>query len=251
MTMIVSAHLSDCILIASDKRSMTCDLETGDMHLFDDNEQKIKLWSVGAIAGTGETIFLNRVINYFDHFNVKNKKLKQIDIIHEEIERRLSEGIPKEMLINNIFIFSMFNGEKTSLYSIPIEPFFQEFDQGNGIKIIHPRMHEIKPWTVDVTCFNLPPDMSNLQNFQRSLKSFESFENELSFVQYYIEQLKQVFTLQASIDPSITTSFDLYLQMCKTGHSLTLHIDNPILTPPIAKKLNYWNKLSNKIQNDK
>ena len=49
MTMIISAHLGDCILIASDKRSMHCDLETGNMRLATDEEQKIKLWCRGAI----------------------------------------------------------------------------------------------------------------------------------------------------------------------------------------------------------
>ena len=57
MTMIISAHLGDCILIASDKRSMHCDLETGNMRLATDEEQKIKLWCRGAIAGSGETVF--------------------------------------------------------------------------------------------------------------------------------------------------------------------------------------------------
>ena len=49
MTMIISAHLGDCILIASDKRSMHCDLETGNMRLATNDEQKINL------------IWLNRV----------------------------------------------------------------------------------------------------------------------------------------------------------------------------------------------
>ena len=41
MTMIISAHLGDCILIASDKRSMHCDLETGNMRLATNDEQKM------------------------------------------------------------------------------------------------------------------------------------------------------------------------------------------------------------------
>ncbi len=63
MTMIISAHLGDCILIASDKRSMHCDLETGNMRLATDEEQKIKLWCRGAIAGSGETVFLNPTVD--------------------------------------------------------------------------------------------------------------------------------------------------------------------------------------------
>ena len=41
--MMLSAHLEDCILIATDKRSMVCDLETENLRLHSDQEQKIKL----------------------------------------------------------------------------------------------------------------------------------------------------------------------------------------------------------------
>lgn len=250
MTMIVSAHLGDCILISADKRSMICDSETGNMSLFHDNEQKIKQWTRGAITGTGESVFLDRVTDYFINFKVKDKQLKQIDAIYDEIERRILEGVPKEMLINNTLIFSMFDGEKTSLYSIPIDPFFQEFDRGDGIKIIRPQLREIRPYTINVTCFNLPSDMSSLQSFQRNLRNLESFDNELLFIEYYAQQLKQVFATQASIDPSITTSFDLYLQVCKTGHCLALHVENHVLNAPIQKELNYWKRFSNNTQID-
>lgn len=233
--MIISAHLGDCLLIAADKRAMTCDVATGDMRLFHDEEQKIKSWILGAIAGTGEVMFLNRVMNHFANFKIEEQKFKQMDMIYEELERRLFEGVPKEVLINNALIFTIFDGEESFLYSIPIEPFLKEFDQGNGIDVIHPYMHKILPWIVDVRCFNLPPDMSSLQNFQRNLRSLSNFESELAFLEYHIQQLKQVFAIQASIDPSITTSFDLYLQICDTGHSLAMHIENPVLSSPPLK----------------
>lgn len=240
--MIISSHLGDCILIAADKRAMTCDLEIGSMHITHDDEEKIRLWHLGAIAGTGEVIFLNRIMDYFSQFRGEQQKLKQMDAIYDEIEKRLLEGVPKEILINNTLIFSMFDGEQSHLYSIPIEPFFKEIERKDDLQVIRPYLNEIHPWTIDVTCFNLPPDMSNLQNFQRNLKSLSSFESELTFLKYYTEQLKQVFTVQASIDPSITTSFDLYIQICATGNSLALHIENPILSSPISKELNYWNR---------
>lgn len=242
MTMIVSAHIEDCILIAADNRAMVCDVETGKLRLFSDDEKKVQKWTLGAIAGTGEKVFVDRITDYFINFKVEEKELKQMYAIYDEIEKRLLEGIPKEMLVNNTLIFSMFDGEQTHLYSIPIEPFFHEFDRGDGIKIVRPRMHTIEPWTVDVTCFNLPPDMSNLQNFQRNLKSLCHFENEFLFLDYYIEELKRVFAVQASIDPSISTSFDLYFQNCQTGQSLMLHIKNAMLPSPIPKTLNYWDK---------
>ncbi|CAP02965.1 conserved hypothetical protein (plasmid) [Acinetobacter baumannii SDF] len=243
MTMIVSAHLGDCLLIAADKRAMICDIETGAMRLFHDTEQKIKLWTLGTIAGTGESIFLNRIMDYFSSFKVEgNEELKQMDVIYEEIEKRLLEGVPKEMLINNSLIFSMFDGEESHLYSIPMEPFFHELDRRDGVKVIRPHLHKIQPWVVDVTCFNLPPDMSSLQNFQRNLRGLSSFENEIDFLEYHIQELKQVFAMQASIDPSITASFDVYLQICETGHHLALHIENQVLVPLPPKELNYWNR---------
>lgn len=238
--MIVSAHLGDCILIAADKRAMACDLETGSMHASHDEEQKIRLWCLGAIAGTGEVIFLNRVMNYFSQFQGKEQRLNQIDVIYEEIEKRLLEGVPKEVLMNNTLIFSIFDGKQSRLYTISIEPFFKEIKRKDSIEVIRPYLHEIHPWIIDVTCFNLPPDMSSLQSFQRNLRSLSSFESELAFLDYHIKQLKQVFAIQASIDRSITTSFDLYIQICATGHSLALHIENPVLSSQPFKKLNYW-----------
>ena len=239
--MIVAAHLDDCILIAADKRAMTCDLETGILRLAHDEEQKIKLWHRGAIAGTGETEFINRIADYFIQFEADGRPLKQMDAIYEEIEKRIKEGIPKEILINNSLIFSMFDGLDTLLYLIPIEPFFKEIEK-NEKKIIIPKMHQIKPYGVDVTCFNIPPDMSSLQNFQSNLRSLLSFENALEFINYCITQLKQVFAEHAQIDPSITTSFDLYLQNCATGQSLALHVPNLVLASPISGNLNYLDR---------
>ena len=169
MTMIISAHLGDCILIASDKRSMHCDLETGNMRLATNDEQKIKLWGRGAVAGSGETVFLNRIAQYFIDIQEDTIKINQMDAIYNEIGKRIFEGVPQKILLNNLIIFSMFDGCKTSLYSIPIEPFFQHIKE-NGVDMIHPHMNEIKEWDVDVACFNIPPDMTNLQEFQRNLK---------------------------------------------------------------------------------
>ena len=84
--------------------------------------------------------------------------------------------------------------------------------------------------------------MSSLQNFQSNLRSLLSFENALEFINYCITQLKQVFAEHAQIDPSITTSFDLYLQNCATGQSLALHVPNLVLASPIPENLNYWHR---------
>lgn len=239
--MIIAAHLEDCILIAADKRAMICDIEPGAMRLSHDDEHKIKLWSLGAIAGTGETTFINRIADYFVQFELDGGSLKQMDVIYEELEKRILEGVPKKLLMNNSVIFSMFNGLETLLYLIPIEPFFNIIEK-NGEKIIQPEMHKIKPYGVDVTCFNIPPDMSSLQNFQRNLRSLSSFESELEFIDYCITQLKQVFVEHAQIDPSITTSFDLYMQSCGTGQSLALHVPNLVLEMPISENLNYFDR---------
>lgn len=241
MTMIVAAHLEDCILIASDKRAMLCDLETGAMRLSHDDEQKIKLWNRGAIAGTGETIFVNRVTDYFINFQENDRQLKQMDAIYDEIERRILEGVPQSHLKNNSLIFSVFDGDVTRLYLVPIEPFFNIIEK-NGDQIIQPYIHEITAYNVDVTCFNLPPDMSSLQNYQRNLRALSFFGEEKEFIEYHIEQLKIVFATHAEIDASITTSFDLYIQSCATGESLAMHVPNLQLGMPIPKNLNYFDR---------
>ena len=241
MTMIISAHLGDCILIASDKRAMTCVLDTGNMRLATDDEQKIKLWCRGAIVGSGDTVFLDRIAQYFIDFQESDHELRQMDVIYTEIEKRILEGIPKKILLNNVVIFSMFDGCKTLLYSIPIEPFFQHIKE-NGVDMIHPFMNEIKEWDVDVACFNIPPDMSILQRFQRNLKAMMDFKTEEEFIGYYIENLKEIFATHASIDPSITSSFDLYIQSCSHGESLAMHVPNLQLGVRIPENLNYFDR---------
>lgn len=233
MTLIISAHLGDCILIAADNRAMRYNLEKKVMRLATNHEQKIKLWCRGAITGSGETIFLDRIAQYFMNITDADTELKQMDVIHNEVERRLSEGISQKNLFNNVIIFSMFDGCKTLLYSIPIEPFFQYFEK-DGIQMIRPHIHEITDWTVDVSCFNIPPDMSNLQKFQRNLKPMKYFSHQQEFIDYYIQNLKHIFTTHASIDPSITTSFDLYIQSCKTGNSVMMHIPNNTLSTTVG-----------------
>lgn len=79
-------------------------------------------------------------------------------------------------------------------------------------------------------CLNIPSDLGLLQSFQRNLRSLNSFESEGQFISYYIEHLRTIFAKQASIDTSVTPSFDLYLQSCETGHGFAIHIENNFLT---------------------
>lgn len=98
--------------------------------------------------------------------------------IYDELQARINEGIPKLCLINNSIIFSLFNGKEMLLHSISMDQFFETFKE-NGVDMIKPKMRTIEPWVVDVTCFNIPPDMSNLQEFQRNLKGRSEFEDDL------------------------------------------------------------------------
>ncbi|WP_092705769.1 hypothetical protein [Acinetobacter sp. yr461] len=229
MTMIISAHLGDCILIAADKRAMIYDLNSRLLRISHDDEAKIKLWCRGAITGTGDSLLISRIMNYFENLTEQEQKIEQINAIQMEIERRLSEGVPKEFIFNNTLIFSIFNGYGTSLYTIPIQPFFETFKLG-GREHLRAQVNEIKEWTIEVCCLNIPSDLALLQDFQRNLRSLNSFESEGHFISYYIENLKTIFAKQASIDTSVTPSFDLYLQSCETGCSFAIHIENNFLT---------------------
>lgn len=240
MTIIISAHLGDCILIAADKRAMFCDLETGGMQVHNDDEQKIGIWCRGAIAGSGETLLLDRIANHFMKIKTSDSQIKYVEFIYEEIQKRILEGVPQKIFLNNIIIFSMFDGSKTRLYSMPIRQFFQTFKE-NGVEYIEPQLSEIKEWEVNIACFNIPSDLSSLQIFQRQLKPMADFKTEEEFLAYYTENLKQIFAMHASIDPSVTTSFDLYLQSCCTGDSLAIHVQNLQLGMDMPHDLNYWN----------
>jgi hypothetical protein len=241
MTMIVAAHLGDCVLIAADKRAMACDLETGAITHHTDHQQKIKRWNRGAVAGTGENVLLERIAQYFANYRDGDGLLRQMDTIQDELAKRISEGVPRAALLHNTIIFSMFNGVETLLHSIPTEPFFDVFEE-DGIDMIRPRMDNIEKRTIGVTCFNIPPDMTSLQQFQQNIKPLAEFIEDTDFVLYYIKHLKHVFATHAAIDPSITTSFDLYIQSCETGESIAVHVQNHILPSAIPENLNFWDR---------
>lgn len=188
--MILATHLSDFVLIASDRRAMACDLQTGELQISHDNEIKIKLWHNGAIAGAGEKVFLDRVAQYFKNTDPQKKQFNELHAIYNELQIRLNEGVPKLCLANNSIIFSLFNGKETHLYSIQTENFFQTFKE-NGVEIIQPQLKIIAPTDVDVACFNIPPNMSNLQEFQQNLKSRTEFKDDMQFITHYIIELKK------------------------------------------------------------
>lgn len=241
MTMILAAHLGEYILIASDRRAMACDLQTGKMQISHDNEIKIKLWHKGAIAGSGEKVFLDRVTKHFEKAEDPPTQLNLIHTIYNELQIRINEGIPKDCLMNNSVIFSLFNGTETYLYSIQIDQFFQTFIE-NGNEVIQPKINIIEPSDVDVACFNIPPDMSILQNFQQNLKSRNEFKNDMQYMLHYVNELKKVFAHQASIDPSVTSSFDVYFQSCSTGEGIALYIENHLQDKPTTQIPNYWDR---------
>lgn len=239
MTMIVAAHVGDCVLIAADKRAMICDLETGSMSLENDLEQKIKLWDRGAVAGTGESVFLDRVARYFVNYKEEDGLLRQMDAIQNELARRIGEGVPPAALLHNDIIFSIFNGEETKLYTIQTDQFFNEF-QKDGQNIIRVGVDEITKNAAVITCFNIPTDFTSFVNFQKYIKSLKDFDSDQAFISYYITHLKEVFATHSAIDPSITPSFDLYIQSCATGKSIAVHVQNFALSAPIPENLNYW-----------
>lgn len=231
MTMIISAHLGDCILIAADKRAMTCDLETGTLQISHDDEAKIKLWCRGAIAGTGVSELIDNISQYFINISEEESQVKQMDAIYEQIEKIIMEGIPKKYILNNVIVLSIFDGIETLLFTIPLKPFFQVIEK-KDVEIIQPYMNEIKAWEVDVCCYNIPPDMSFLQEFQRNLNPMSYFKTHQEFLNYYIHDLKKIFATHASFDTSITTSFDLYIQSVETGSGIALHIENKVMPMP-------------------
>lgn len=241
MTIILATHLGDHILMASDRRAMFCNLETGKMRISHDNEIKLKTWCRGVIAGSGEKVFLDRVAEYFEEIRPKVNQIDPFYAVYDELQKRINEGIPKLCLINNTIIFSMFNGKGTHLYSVHTDQFFETANKKVG-DIIQPEFDIFEPWDVHATCFNIPPDMSYLQEFQRHLKGRSEFKDDLHFMAHYIIELKKIFAHQASIDPSVTASFDVFFQSCSTGESIALHIDNPLLGMPVPQNLNYWDR---------
>ncbi|HFG6968072.1 TPA: hypothetical protein ACGIKW_003308 [Acinetobacter baumannii] len=223
MTMIISAHLGDVILIAADKRAMSYNFETNQLSVSHNNESKIQLWCRGAIAGTGDIVFIKRIMKKFSEISIENRKINQLDIIVNELNKRLNEGLTKDFLNNNTIVFSIFDGEGCSLYSMPIKAFLEP-------QYIHECLQKVEAGTVEVCCLNIPPDLNYLKDFQNNLRSFHSFDNGLQFLNNYVDQLKQIFALQASVDSSVTPAFDLYLQSCLTGQSIAVHVENNLLS---------------------
>lgn len=212
--MTISVHLGDCLLIASDKRAMCYNVEKKELNYKNDDEEKLKLWQFGALAGTGDKIFLDRVMSKLIH--IKTNNINQNDIIYTELNARLREGVKEEHLTNNTLVLSIFNGTKANLYSIPIASFFDS----------KPELNQAKPLEVNLTCFTIPEDLSHIQNFQKNLCSLNTYENRTQFLDYYSKQFATLFQQQSKLDPTVSQSFDMYFQLCKTGegelHRITI-----------------------------
>lgn len=223
MTMILCAHVGDYILLAADKRSMLCNLKTSSLQPYSDHEQKIRRWPYGAITTTGEVTFSNRIEQHF--INHQQYDFRPLDFIYDELQRRTLEGIPIEYLQHCAVIYSLFNGRKTQFYSINIASFFNIMTK-NGQNVIQPQIKEITKNQINIHCFKLPTDLSHLQSFQQKIKPFYTFKHDIEAIHFYSNLLKQIFIEHACIDPSISTTFDLYIQSCRTGKNVILHIKN-------------------------
>lgn len=96
-----------------------------------------------------------------------------------------------------------------------------------------------------MSCFNVPPDLTLLQEFQRELRPLSSFASWYEFTVYYKIYLFKIFTTHSRIDPTITSTFDLFLQCCDTGKSILLNVGNVIPPLPVPETLNYRDRFKN------
>jgi hypothetical protein len=176
------------------------------------------------VTTTGELIFSSRVEQHFTYD--RSGFLRQFELIYLELQRRILEGVPIEKLNHGAIIYSLFNGQNTQLFSINTASFFDVLEK-DKLQCIYPNIQEIQANQLNIHCFKPPTDLALLQYFQQQLKPFHAFQHDLEAIEFYILLLKQIFIEHARLDPSITSTFDLFIQSYRTGKSLMLYVDNP------------------------
>lgn len=219
MTMIIAAHLKDHLLIAADRRAMSYDLVTGSLSFANDQQRKIQTWAGGVIAGTGEKVFLDRVILALQQFNQTITASSLLKLVMQQLALRRLDGIPITSLANNTIFITQYTGSDCLLYSIPIGALIDLDYSANSIQDEH-YIHALSTYAMQVTCLNIPQDFTQLQQFQANLKPISDFDDINQALGFYGAQLDLIFKQQAAHDSSVSPDFDLYLQNCHTGRVL-------------------------------
>lgn len=211
MTLIIAAHIDDYILIASDRRAMTKNLNgDGLLIIKSNNHHKIREWSYGAIAGAGEVVLLENIKDRVCEQG--NKPFDLREIVQHEFNLRLQCGLRIDDIKSSFFI-SCFNGATAQLAYV---------DVNESITF-----ESINPINIQMSVFVVTKERLNeAQHFYHQLKKHHEFRSNDEFIAYYTDLLKGFFLKQSQLDNTVTASFDLYLQSCSTGESKLIYIPN-------------------------
>jgi hypothetical protein len=211
MTLIVAIHLHEHILIAADKRSIHISSDFTSLKT-DDNSHKIIRWPTGAICGCGESSLINNIAQQL--IQRHEPMLDIIQIVSNAAQQRLADGIPFEFLCRTNIYISNFDGTRMQ---------FLEVDLSSG----KPELNYLQANEIKVQIVN-PSNklLQSVKHLHSNLKECRLFESPSRFVDYYLDQLTPIFFEQSSIDPTITSHYDIYIQSCITGEFVLMGYSN-------------------------
>ncbi|PWB13239.1 hypothetical protein DCO44_14935 [Acinetobacter sp. AM] len=203
MTFIIAIQLNDSIIITADKRKVVLK-EEGEVH-FDTGEiSKIHAYDKGIITGTGENYVISRTVEIFKQIANSNLNvLPQCLNLSRKI-RELEIGTDYFQVENTKLLCSSYSEDGTQLYKI------ERFDPSQLYELI-----AIKPMSITIWMFhpNIEAISEDLQNLYVDLKDYNTFENDIDWINYYVNRLARIYQKQSLHDPYMSSSFDFLFQV--------------------------------------
>lgn len=214
MTFIIAIQLNDSIIITADKRKVVLK-EEGEVH-FDTGEiSKIHAYDKGIITGTGENYVISRTVEIFKQITNSN-----LNVLPQclNLSRKISEleiGTDYFQVENTKLLCSSYSEDGTQLYKI------ERFDPSQSYELI-----AIKPMSITIWMFhpNIETISEDLQNLYVDLKDYNTFENDVDWINYYVNRLAPIYQKQSLHDPYISSNFDFLFQV--KDEYITGHIPN-------------------------
>ena len=199
MTFIIALQLEDSIIVAADNQGAIVMQDCSLAHQ-NDKASKLFAWSNGVITGAGEYTVIYRAIEFF----IKTSKSKIEDLpkclkisrLIRELETQHTQIQTSKLLYSNC--------SKTGVQLYSIQP-----DGSGEYELKKCQQNEIILWL-----FN--PDFSaittELKDLFINLRPYHSFNNQGDWINYYINQLSQIYKIQAQVDLIMSQSFDVFFQ---------------------------------------
>ncbi|CAI3137353.1 hypothetical protein MWMV8_MWMV8_01115 [Acinetobacter calcoaceticus] len=202
MTFIVAIQLNDSIIVASDNKKVS-QQEDGIIQFSHEKISKIHLWENGIITGTGEYQVISRAVNLFKNLPIPSLEELPNCLLISKLIREAEMGTGFYQIENTKLLCSSYTEHRAQLYKI------EKFSPEQNYLSTPLESNEILIWLFQP---NIDVIASNLQSLYAGLRSCSFFSDKTDWINYYIQQLSEIFRKQSQHDKLMSESFDIFFQ---------------------------------------